>query len=220
MTIRRSKYLIWCVALVVILACVPALPAPAVSVPTIDPNTVGTLIMQTAFAASTRTQAAIPSATPTLATPTPRSTDTPEPTATNTVVFLLFSPTTNPLSGLSGLGITGGTTSDAFACKVSSVSPANGTAFSPRSQFDVTWAVVNIGRNTWEAKDTNYLYLSGDKIHKVESYKLKGSVDSGTGTTLTVEMIAPKASGSYNTIWALKSGTTTFCPLTLSITVK
>jgi len=215
--VLKSKYLIWCAALVVILACVPTLPAPSVSVPTIDPNAIGTVIMQTAFAASTQTQAAIPTATATVETPTPRNTDTPEPTATNTVIFILFSPTSNPLSGI---GVSGGSSSDAYACKLSGSSPANGTSFNARTGFDAKWTVVNIGQRDWDNKSTIYAFLSGDKIHKVESYNLKTTIKSGESTSIVVEMIAPKDPGTYTTAWALRVDKTIFCPLTLTISVK
>jgi hypothetical protein len=219
-TVLKTKYLIWCVALVVILACVPALPGSSVEVPTIDPNAVGTMIMQTAFAASTQTVAALPSATPTASfTPTPRNTDTPEPTATNTVVFILFSPTANIAIG-SGSGVSSGSSSDAYACKVTSASPANGTAFKPRTEFDASWTISNIGKNKWEANSVDYIYLSGDKIHKVESYDLPAGVESGGSISIVVDMVAPKDPGSYSTTWALRVDTNKFCPLTLTIVVN
>jgi hypothetical protein len=219
-TVFKRKYLIWCVALVVILACVPSLPVTSVEVPTIDPNAVGTMIMQTAFAASTQTAAALPTATPTASfTPTPRNTDTPEPTATNTIVFILFSPTANISIG-SGSGISGGSSSDPYACKVTSFSPASGTSFKPRAAFDARWTITNIGKNKWESNSVDYSYLSGDKIHKVESYDLPAGVEPGGSISIIVEMLAPKDPGSYTTAWSLRVDTNKFCPLILTITVN
>lgn len=75
-------------ALVFIMACVPAMTTP---VPTLDPNAVNLFIAQTANAASTQTVEAIP---PTATfTSTPRSTFTPEFTATPFQTFFLPSPT-------------------------------------------------------------------------------------------------------------------------------
>lgn len=76
-------------ALVVILACTPAVATPP---PPSDPNAVQLYIQQTAGAAATQTQQAIPTLTPTLtSTPTPRSTFTLEPTYTP-FTFILPSP--------------------------------------------------------------------------------------------------------------------------------
>jgi hypothetical protein len=72
------------------MACAPSVATP---VPPLDPNAINTYIVQTADAASSQTQEAIP---PTLTfTPTLRSTATPEPTFTNvpTIIF----PTSTPI---------------------------------------------------------------------------------------------------------------------------
>ena len=87
----RNKILLWLVILVVITACAPAMAAPA---PTLEPNAVGTLIMQTAAAASTQTVAAVPVFTSTATfTLTPPSTFTPESTFTAVGVFVFPTPT-------------------------------------------------------------------------------------------------------------------------------
>src|SRR5574342_146153 len=92
MTTRKPSYLLWFLAFVTIMACVPGGAVPVI--PTIDPNAVGTFIVQTADSAFTQTAAALPTLTPTITlTPTPRFTNTPEPTATSTVIFHFFTPT-------------------------------------------------------------------------------------------------------------------------------
>ncbi|HAV78400.1 MAG TPA: hypothetical protein DCX53_13715 [Anaerolineae bacterium] len=86
MTNITRKFFLWSIALVLILACVPSVSTP---VPPLDPNVINTFIVQTADAASAKTQAAIP---PTLtATATLRSTFTPE--STFTVVPIITFPT-------------------------------------------------------------------------------------------------------------------------------
>ncbi len=78
-------------ALILVLACAPA-AAPAI--PAADPNAIQLYIQQTAAAASTQTQDALPPAsiTPTI-TFTPRSTFTPYATFTPFQTFVLASPT-------------------------------------------------------------------------------------------------------------------------------
>jgi len=215
---RKTKLLMWVTALALIMACVPTLAAP--SVPTVDPGAVNTFIAQTVIAASTRTAAAMPSLTPT-ATLTPiQNTDTPEPTATNTVIFILSSPTplVIPTFTLSSSG--GGSSSDNFACRITKVSPANGSSFNPRDDFDAVWTVRNIGQKKWDRTGVDYIYSSGDKLHKISGYDLSSNVSVGESIDLGVDMQAPKNSGTYTTTWTMRSGSKTFCTMTLTIVVK
>lgn len=87
---KRRTVLLWILASLLMTACMPSAVAP---IPTLDSNAIGTFIVQTAQAASTQTQAAIPP-TPTI-TPTLRSTFTPEPTATAVPVIIF--PTLTPI---------------------------------------------------------------------------------------------------------------------------
>ena len=90
----RKKILLWLTALMLIMACVPSIATP---VPTLDPNTIGTVIVQTANAAVTQTAAAAPTLTLTpIFTNTPPSTFTLEPTFTpiGTIIF----PTSTPVA--------------------------------------------------------------------------------------------------------------------------
>lgn len=82
-----KKILFWFVALALILACVPTAPAP---VPTLKPDEINVFIKQTADAASTQTQVALPTSTftPTF-TFTPENTNTPEATLTPISTFVL-----------------------------------------------------------------------------------------------------------------------------------
>lgn len=85
-----KKLFLWFITFILVMACVPSMVTP---VAPLDPNAINTYIAQTADAASTQTQDAIP---PTL-TPssTPRSTFTPELTST-TVPTINF-PTPTPI---------------------------------------------------------------------------------------------------------------------------
>jgi len=84
-----KKLLLWFMAFVLVMACIPAAATP---VPTLDPNTISTFIAQTANAASTRT-ASVPTLT---ATATLRSTATLEPTFTpvGAIIFPTLAPIT------------------------------------------------------------------------------------------------------------------------------
>lgn len=220
MSLPKNKLLIWFMALVVILACVPSLNA-APAVPTLDPGAINTSIALTVNAASTQTAAAIPSLTPTATfTPTPTSTETEEPTATNTVIFILKSPT--PFVVATNTSIGGGSTSSNkdYACDIISISPANGTVYDPRTDFDAKWRVKNIGKKAWERNSADYIYESGDKFHKVSGYDFTQTVDVGETVDLIVDMLAPKNSGTYTTYWTIRIGSQKFCKMGLTIAVR
>ena len=216
---RKTKLLVWKTALALIMACAPSLATP--SVPTVDPGAVGTFIALTVNAASTQTAASMPSLTPSPTLTPIVNTQTPIPTATATVIFILSSPT--PLviptftSSSSGGG---GTSSDNFACRVTKVSPANGTGFNPRDDFDAIWTVRNIGQRNWDRNSIDIVYSSGAKIHKVSGYDLDANVRVGDSIDVGVDMQAPKDSGTYSTTWVMRRGDNSFCTLSLTIVVR
>lgn len=225
MSTRKTKFLLWLIALSLILACVPSFTTPSVSTPV--PGAVNTFIVQTSNAASSATAASLPTSTPTATiTPTPRNTDTPSPTATATVIFVLptFTPiptfTRVTIPGGGGGGGGGGSSSDNFACRIVSQDPPNGTSFDPRDDFDAVWRVRNIGRRSWERNSVDYIYLSGDPFHRVEGYDLDANVASGETTSLIVDMRAPRNPGTYTTRWTLRVGSDNFCTVELTIVVR
>lgn len=216
---RKTKLLIWVITLALIMACVPALATPSIS--PLDPGAVNTFIAQTANAAATQTAASMPSSTPTpIITPT-RNTETPTPTATSTVIFILSSPTSIVIPTFTSVSLGGGgISSDNFACQVSKVSPANGTSFDPRDDFDAFWTVKNIGQKNWDRNNIDYAYSSGAKIHKVSGYDMSTDVKVGETINLGVDMRAPKDAGTYTTTWTMRNGNNNFCTLTLTIVVR
>jgi hypothetical protein len=200
------------------MACaIPGAPAP---LPTVAPGAVNTFIVQTANAASTRTALARPSNTPTATfTRTPRSTETPSPTSTRPIVFILPG-STSSLSAPTLAGITNGTSNSNYACSILSTEPANNTVFAPRTDFTVTWGVKNIGRRDWFRATMDYVYVSGDKLHKVSLYDLPKGVETGKNVFLHVDMETFRNPGTYSTTWALVAENIYFCRLTLTIIVQ
>jgi Ig-like domain-containing protein len=213
---RKTKLLVWVTALGLIMACVPQLAAP--SVPTLDPVGVNTFIAQTVNAASTRTAAAMPSVTPSPTLTPTLATETPSPTPTATVIFILSSPT--PLVIPTFTNVSSGNNNENWSCQVTRVSPANGSSFNPRDDFDAFWTVRNNGQKNWERNSIDFIYISGDKIHKVSGYDLDSNVRVGNSIDLGVDMQAPKDPGTYTTTWTLRTGDREFCTLTLTIVVK
>ncbi|HZM21397.1 MAG TPA: NBR1-Ig-like domain-containing protein [Anaerolineales bacterium] len=217
---HKAKLIGWLLVLGMVLACVPSLPTP---MPPPDPGAINTFIAQTVNAASSQTAAAMPTSTSTpTSTPTPRNTDTPTPTFTSTVIFILFTPTplVIPTFTVISSGGGGGSSSDNYACQVLSVSPANGTTFGPRADFDAVWRVKNIGQKAWDRTSVDYRYTSGDKIHKVEIYDLSANVPRNGTTDVIVDMVAPRNAGTYSTTWNLYVGSKSFCNMTLRIVVR
>jgi len=217
MTTRKTKYLLWLMALMTIMACVPGGAAPII--PTIDPNKIGTFIVQTANAALTQTARAIPTQTPTATlSPTPRFTNTPEPTATQTVIFIFTTPTTS--ISIPATSTLAETSNKAYSCQIMNVKPPNGTSFASRKEFVATWTVRNNGQRNWNKDIVDYAFLDGVKIHKVEAYDLAETIRRGESVDLAVEMVAPKNSNSYTTNWTMRAGTENFCTMSLTIVVK
>ena len=138
---RRTKYLMWFLALALVMACAPAFSS-ATAVPTLDPDAINRIIVQTADAASTQTAAALPSSTPTeTSTPTPRGTDTPEPTITETLIFVYHTPTSFVLPPV--IQTFGPTSNKDYACEVLN-SPSDGTIYNPRLEFKVRLRFKNV----------------------------------------------------------------------------
>jgi len=216
---RKTKLLIWITAFGLVMACVPTLVTP--SVPTVDPAVINTFIAQTANAAGTRTALAMPSLTPTITVTPTRNTETPSPTATATVIFILSSPTPRIIPTFTNVSLGGsGSSSDNFACRITRVSPPNGSSFNPRDDFDVFWTVTNIGKRNWDRDNIDYIYSSGAKIHKVSGYDLEKNVKVGNSIDLGVDMQAPKGSGTYSTVWTMRNNDDEFCPLRFTIVVN
>ncbi len=214
----KSKLLIWVTALALIMACAPSLVTP--SVPTMDPGSVNTFIAQTVDAASTQTAASMPSLTPSPTITPTVPTETSSPTPTATVIFILSSPTPLVIPTFTSISSGGGTSNENFSCQVTRVSPANGTRFDPRADFDAVWTVRNNGQRNWDRNSIDILYSSGDRIHKVSGYDLDDNVRVGNSIDVGVDMQAPKDPGTYNTTWVMRRGDDTFCTMTLTIAVR
>jgi hypothetical protein len=138
------------------------------------------------------------------------------------VIFILSSPTplVIPTFTSSGGSGGGGTSNENFSCDVRRVSPANGTRFDPRADFDAVWTIRNNGQRNWDRNSIDILYSSGDRIHKVSGYDLDENVRVGNSIDVGVDMQAPKDPGTYNTTWVMRRGDDTFCTMTLTIAVR
>jgi len=112
------------------------------------------------------------------------------------------------------------TTSSDYGCTLIRQSPLDWTKMRSRQYFDMVWTVQNSGNAVWHASATKLAYVGGAKMQTHgDSVGLSGDVGRGKKTKLTVDMNAPKAQGTYSTLWALFSGSQRFCKVTITITV-
>lgn len=212
--IRRNNRIVALLLItVVILACVPTLgPTPA-PVPTFDPNSINTVIVETANAALTQTALfTTPSSTPT-ATSTFTPTLTETPTTVPTILILFGTPTVP-----TAIPQVGGE-NDKFDCTILSKVPNDGFGFSAGIEFTVTWQVLNTGKEIWDSASADVRYLSGDKIYVQSAYDLDKNVEPNEQYAVTVKMKAPLEDGTYTTIWVIRTNAAEYCRMSITITV-
>ncbi|MBL8099213.1 MAG: hypothetical protein JNK81_08525 [Anaerolineales bacterium] len=197
------------IAVLITLACVPTLPTTSAPIPTFDANAPLTAIVLTANAAATQTQRFAP---PTL-TPTATSTRTPLPTDTITPTFIFVLPT----STVPPTQIPAGSSGKDLDCQIISQDPPENALITIQSQFTAKWIVANVGLKTWPSDNTDYRYLSGDKIHLQPIYDFEKNVPAGDRVELTVAMQAPSQPGVYSTIWRITIGQEGFCNMNITI---
>lgn len=210
--IRIQKIFLASILLIFMLACaIPNLVPASAPIPTFDVNAPLTAIVLTSNAAATQTQRFAP---PTL-TPTVTATRTPFPTETPTPTFIFVLPTatippTQIPVGSSGLEL---------ECQIISQDPPNGSLMQKSVDFVTRWTIANVGTNTWPSDNTDYRYISGDKLHIQPIYDLENNVVAGNTIDLIVNMQTPASAGTYSTSWRIVIGKEQFCPLNINIIV-
>ena len=159
-----------------------------------------------------------PAATPT-DTPLPLPTLTPAPTLSPTALFeLQISTATLQAAGTAPSAETLAATF--LSCRVISQGVRNGTKFDPKETFDMGWNVRNNGEAVWDPGLIEFTYYSGSKLHVSAVSQLATAVGPGETTLLVADMVAPRGSGSYTTVWTLRRGDEDFCHVNLTITVR
>lgn len=187
-------------------------PAP---IATPIPGLVNTIVVQTAQAAASQTEAlAPPTATPSF-TPVPTKTPSVTPSPTATFLFLLATRTRTPKPApTSEVG------SGNYDCSLSDQTPADGSKMTPNQSFVVSWTVQNTGTATWDSNAIDFVYVNGAKLTSAKTADLPETVASGDSVTLKLTMTAPNSTGNYKTAWSLEKGKNDFCRVTISIIVK
>jgi hypothetical protein len=193
MTRRNIRTLAFITAIAVMLACAPVFQ-PSVIPPTLDPLSVNTAIAQTAAAASTQTAVFSPPTLTPSSTPLPTDTPTEIPSPTPTFIFVL------PTSTVPSPTLEPSASDLQYDCRITSQSPADNTPFGILAVFETRWRVVNIGTSNWNGNSTDYLYVSGNKLHTQSAYDLPRSVPTAGEVDIVVDMQAPNTPGTYTIV--------------------
>jgi len=114
--------------------------------------------------------------------PTTASSPTPVPTVTP-----LPTPTPKPCN---------------LATFIKDVTVPDGTKFKPGDHFTKTWRLKNVGTCTWH----NYalVFDNGERMGAPASVALPGTVAPGQEVDVSVNMVAPNATGTYRSNWRLR----------------
>lgn len=213
---RNNRLFSLVVVTMFMLACViPSFAPTPAPLPTFDPNSLFTAIVETANAAATQTALKLPpTLTPTL-TPIPTKTPTITPSPTATFYFVVATITVPPTQ------IPLGVSELAYDCQILSQIPANNTVFAQSSVFEARWLVANIGKSGWDSNNADYHYTGGSRLHQGGIVRdLESSVSPGNTIELVISMQSPAEAGTYSTSWKLNVGKNEFCPLDLTIIVE
>ena len=206
-------------------------------IPTPMPGVINLIVAQTAAAAATQTA--------TLVSPTPTLTSTPLPiqtligTATPVPTFFFSLALTSALTpnstaaGNGGGGSNGGSSSSGsgrgghsapqYSCHFITQSPKSGTTFTVGQSITGYWEVENVGRKTWVSLTTGIKFVRGTNYSTASffTYTFSKPIVRGVKVILQLPpMTAPSQTGKYVSRWTLIVGKTTFCPLSMNLTVR
>ena len=87
---------------------------------------------------------------------------------------------------------------------ITDVTVPDGTSFSPGAAFQKTWRLKNIGSCTWTTAYT-LVFDSSQQMGAPASVNLPSNVAPGQTVDVTVNMIAPSASGEYIGYWKFRN---------------
>lgn len=104
-------------------------------------------------------------------------------------------------------------------CQIVSQNPAFGQDFSPGEDLDLRWTVRNTSGSTWDQGETDYVFVSGDEIHRQAAYDFRETVESNDEVDIIVDALAPTQPGRYATTWAIVRGGQRVCLMSATIDV-
>lgn len=158
--------------------------SPATNTPWI-PWTETAVVIPTEAPSATVPASSTPEPTATLI-PTETPTATPEPTATATPTA---TPTPEPVD---------------WAKFVKDVDVPDGTYFAPKTSFEKTWRIRNIGKTAWN-KEYDLVFVGGTAMTEKTVIPLPAKVYINESIDLTVKLVSPKTPGEYEGKWMLRT---------------
>jgi hypothetical protein len=189
---------------IVLMGCSSKTPAS----PTINPNLILTAAAQTADIRLTQISQSTPSATPVTPTPTFDATQT---AAAQTALAMLTQAaglTPTPQGTASSTPVPPGPSGDR-SVYVDDVTIKDGTVIAPGAAFVKTWRIQNAGTTTWT---TSYslAFVSGEQMGTITSVTLAQSVPPGAQIDISVDLVAPTNTGTYQGYWKMKNASGQF----------
>ena len=179
--------------------------SPAVNTP--DPALISTLVQQTLSAREGQAASQTPSANPPTALPPVANTPTlVPPTATLQPTNTQVPPTATPTKVPTATPLPPTATATPIPCNwvqwVKDVTVKDGTTFSAGTHFVKTWRLKNIGSCTW---DSSYalVFISGSQMGAPKTVPFPGTVPPGSTADLSVDLVAPSKSGTYQGYWQI-----------------
>ncbi|MGE5123423.1 MAG: NBR1-Ig-like domain-containing protein [Acidobacteriaceae bacterium] len=176
--------------------------------PTPNPNLIYTAAAETAIARVTEIFKSTPSAT---ATKPVSATPTTNPELAYTAAVQTVSATLTqaaaltPTTPVSATSAPAPTSSGADrAVYVADVTIPDGTVIAPGDAFVKTWKIQNAGTSTWSTSYT-LVFISGEKMGDVASVPLTQPVAPGQQIDISVNLVAPTITGTYQGNWKMKN---------------
>jgi hypothetical protein len=87
---------------------------------------------------------------------------------------------------------------------VADVTVPDDSVFEPGDSFTKTWRLRNAGTCTWTSA-YSLVFVDGRKMNGPDSVPLPGSVAAGQTVDLSVQLVAPNATGTYRGDWMLRN---------------
>ena len=168
---------------------------PAAETPQTDPTELASMVSRTQTAVAVINAATevieqtpiMPTETPTIEIPaTSTPTSTALPTSTSTVTY-----TPQPEDCTNKAKFVEETIPDK-------------TSLAVNKEFTKTWTLQNVGSCTWNP-DYMLVFVDGDQMGGPESSQIGKTIAPQSQVTLSVDLVAPGTSGSYQGNWELKS---------------
>lgn len=184
---------------VLLLGCSSKTPAS----PTNNPNLIYTAAAQTADARLTQIFKSTPSSTPVTPSPTFNFVQTMAAQTASALLTQSAALTPSPRVTTSTTPTPPSVGGDKAAF-VADVTIPDKTVIAPGAGFTKTWRLQNNGTTTWT---TSYLlaFIGGEQMGTITSVPISQSVSPGAQIDISVNMVAPTSTGSYQGNWKMRN---------------